>query len=274
MSRGPSENVTPVRCTTVELKDLADTDEFDLDAEVGSVYGFEYTDSGYYKRKEIDDKKIPRLEQLKNVTAEFIGNHEYKISRVQNKWHLTPIIEWDVKFEFISPYIMFDSDNRFRKALNAGPVHSSLVPNADSRGLLEIKPFKKQYLLHSSRGQVSSGVTFIPEIPLAKIFTLVLQISIHESSLKNTARESLVVMGGIQINWNVLTEAEQNLTLVVRKDDDTTQGVTNIDKVDVHIIPVRLTSLSYLNLVHFDLIGLHYVKTALPDKLIGVFVKQ
>ena len=139
---------------------------------------------------------------------------------------------------------------------------------------LKSNHLKKQYLLHSSRGQVSSGVTFIPEIPLAKIFTLVLQISIHESSLKNTARESLVVMGGIQINWNVLTEAEQNLTLVVRRDDDTTQGVTNNDKVDIYIIPARLTSLSYLNLVHFDLIGLHYVKTALPDKLIGVFVKQ
>ena len=69
MSRGPAEEY-PTRCTTIELKDLADTDEFDLNAEIGAIYGFEYTDEGFYKRREIDDKKIPKLEQLRNVEAE------------------------------------------------------------------------------------------------------------------------------------------------------------------------------------------------------------
>ena len=268
MSRGPSQDSTPVRCTTIELKDLADTDEFDLNAEIGAIYGFEYTDSGIYKRREIDDKKVSKLEQLRNVTAEILGNYEYKIRRVDKNWELSPIIEWDIKFEFISPYTLFDVENKFRKSINSGPLHTSLVP--ESRGIIEVKPFKKQYSLHQI-GEGDGGLVFVPEGQFADTFTLVLDISINDDSLNNEGK-SKVVMDGLQINWTTLEK--QMVTIVVQKTKDNLRGVSSNDKVDVSLLPSRLTKLKSINIDHFDLIGLHYIQTDLPDKVLAMFLKS
>ena len=87
MSWGPEEPVllAPTRCITTELKDLADTQDFDLNGEPGAMYGFEYTDDGYYKRREIEDKKTPKLEQLRNVNIDAYGNFEYRLFKNNNK---------------------------------------------------------------------------------------------------------------------------------------------------------------------------------------------
>ena len=90
MSRGPNQPVLrdPIRCITLELKDLADTEDFDSKGEIGQLYGFEYTDDGYYKRAEVTEKKIPKLEQLRNVEVPVDGFHEYKIVKKQDSEHI------------------------------------------------------------------------------------------------------------------------------------------------------------------------------------------
>ena len=268
MSRGPSQDLAPVRCTTLELKDLADTDDFNLNGEIGTIYGFEYTDSGYYKRREINDKIVPRLEQLRNVAADIIGDHEYKINRVKNKWHLSPIIEWDVKFEFISPYTLFDPQRRFRKAFNAGPIHTSLVPSTDSRGNIEVKPFNKQFMLHRIIGASVSGLNFVPEVELAEEFTVIIKLMIHDDSLDNSEKQSKIVMNGIQINWTALKKEDQNVIIIVRKDESGMRATCSKEQIDVTLLPARFPNLRIIFIKHFDLIGLHYIETNLSDEIL------
>ena len=265
MSRGPAEEMFPTRCTTIELKDLADTDEFDLNAEVGTIYGFEYTDEGFYKRREIDDKKIPKLEQLRNVEAEPLFNADYEINRQDGKRFFRPKVKWDIKFEFISPYTLFDVQMKFRKALNSRPVHCSLVPDLESRGKIEVK----DYSLHSTLG---SGLTFIPQIPFSDNFTLIFDVIIKDGSLDNSNNNSSIeIIDGVSMNWLNLTKDKQNVTVVIRKDGDGINGMkfaASVDEVTIHIVPKRLSGLNSFNLTHFNLKGLYYRRTDLPDKLI------
>ncbi len=259
MSHGPR---TPSRCTTIELKDLADTLEFENNGEIGTVYGFEFTDTGFYKRREIDDKQLPKLEQLKNVTAEIDpSDYEYKITKVQKKWHFTPIIEWDIKFEFISPYTLFDSERRFRKALNVGPLHVSLIPNTG--GAIDVKPYKRQYLLS---GQEDSSLMFIPEIPFDDLYTLLLKLSVKDGSLSNGGAKQ-TLMDGIELKWDTIEKEDQIVHVVIQKDANNTRGVTSLENVELTFKPNEVVGLKSINITHFDLIALYYVKTVLPQKI-------
>ena len=265
MSLGPAEDVIPIRCSTIELKDLADTDEFDLDAEVGAVYGFEYIATGFYKRKEIlqDKQKLLKLEQLKNVEAELVGNQDYKIRRTGGKWHFNPIVEWDLKFEFISPYTMMDLQNKFRKALNAGPVLCSIIPDFDSRAIIDVQQYKKSYKLHTARGQVTSGIIFVPNVQFGENYTLIINIFIRDESLVNSNNSpNKILIGGVQINWQTLTKADQDVTVIIRKNSrDNIVYRSTVDKVSVAIAPSKIKGLSSIDLTHFDLISLYYNET-------------
>ena len=53
--------------STLELKDLSNVIDFDLPSVEGEVFGSEYTTTGKYKRKSIEDKKHPKLGQLHDV---------------------------------------------------------------------------------------------------------------------------------------------------------------------------------------------------------------
>lgn len=271
MSRGPNgpNQEHPARCTTIELKDLADTDEFDLSAEVGSVYGFEYTDAGFYKRIEIEDKKTPKLEQLRNVTADSLFNAEYRVIRIGPRWFFRPKVTWDIKYEFISPYTLFDLQNKFRKAFNAGRVHCSLVPNSESRGKIEIKELERQYMLSST---TASGLNFIPQIDFSEHFTLIFEVIIRDDHLDNSVdNQSIEILGGVQMNWLRLTKDKNNVTVVLRKDGEGVNGMrfaASVDEVTIHIVPVKMNGLKFFDLTRCDLVGLYYKRTDLPDKLI------
>ena len=259
MSRGPEE-VVPARCTTIELKDLADTDNFDLLAEVGTIYGFEYTDTGFYKRIEIEDKKVLKLEQLRNVEAAIVENSNYKIQRIGSKWHLTPIVEWDLKYEFISPYTMIDKQKKFRKALNAGPFHCSIIPDHDSRAIIDVHRHKKSFRLHSSRGQVVSGIIFVPDIDFGDNYTLIITLFVPDDNLDRSGKNNIVLIPGIQINWRNLSKAEQEITVVVKKEDDNIKHTPNNEKVSTALSAKKLTGLSAMELTHFDLVSLYYIE--------------
>ena len=272
MSRGPSD--PPIKCSSIQLQDLADTQSFHLNAEVGSVYGFEYTESGFYKRVEIEDKKIPKLEQLRNVEAEPLFNADYEINRLGGKWFFRPKVKWDLKYEFVSPYTLFDLQNKFRKALNAGHVHCSIVPNTDSTGKIEVTDFQNQYMLTST---TACGLSFVPHLPFSDNFTLIFEVLIKEGSLDNSAdNRSIEVIGGVQINWLKVTKENQNVTVVLRKDQDGINGMrfaTSVDKVTIHIVPSKMNGLKFFDLTHLHLVGLYYRRTDLPDKLIEMLTQ-
>ena len=83
------------------------------------------------------------------MKAQDLGDYAYKIRREDNKWHITPILDWEMKFGFFSPYTLFDAERRFRKAINAGPWHVSLIPGISREKIeINIMPSKKHYFLH------------------------------------------------------------------------------------------------------------------------------
>ena len=87
MATGPQ---VPKACTSIELKDLSDLLNFDDEAEVDAVYAFQFTDEGYYKRKEIDDDKKPRFpkfDQIRDVdTSGYQADTQYNLAHVGKKW--------------------------------------------------------------------------------------------------------------------------------------------------------------------------------------------
>ena len=274
MSRGPEQpNLrAPTRCITVELKDLADTQDFDLNGEVEAVYGFEYTEEGHYKRAEIQDKKNPKLESLRNVEADLIENFEYKLVRVDTKWNLTPIIDWPIKYEFLSPYVYFDQQKTFRKALNSGPTHVSLVPMSTSRGEIEIKKFDKKYLLHRKESVVKNATTklqFMPQTPLPAQFTILLDISIQKDTEEGgVAGVSDNLMRGVSIAWQGLEVEALRMTVVIQNDGQTTKATSSSDKAILNVTPAHVTELTFINLTHLDLIGFYYTDKVLSEDIL------
>ena len=94
MTSGPSA-VYPSSCPTLELNDLSDVVDFDLPSGEGDVSGFEYTGTGKYKRKALEDRKQPKLGQLRDVDVPeaLTEDGKYTISREKNKWTIIPVYE-------------------------------------------------------------------------------------------------------------------------------------------------------------------------------------
>lgn len=276
MSRGPDQPVMldPVRCATLELKDLADTEDFDLNGEIGALYGFEYTNNGYYKRAEISDKKVPKLEQLRNVVADNVGQFEYKVVKKRdNKWHLIPFIDWEIKFEFLSPFTFFDNNKYFRKSFNSGPLHVSLIPQNNSRREIAIKPYKKrQYILHRKKTVTKDAATqleFIPKMALADEFTMIFELSVradNPDSLPVGVSDNL--MKGILISWQNLDVESVRCTIVIQNRGEEIKAVSTSDKVILSVDPDNLKELTYINVTNLDLIGFYYTESILSDDLL------
>eukprot|EP00745_Piridium_sociabile_P030721 TRINITY_DN50_c0_g2_i2.p2 TRINITY_DN50_c0_g2~~TRINITY_DN50_c0_g2_i2.p2 ORF type:complete len:284 (+),score=16.13 TRINITY_DN50_c0_g2_i2:608-1459(+) len=277
MSRGPRPPVmlAPTRCTTLELKDLADTQEFDVNAEIGAVYGIEYTNDGYYKRVEVTEgKKHPKLEQLRNVEADITDDFEYKLVRKENKWHLFPVIDWEIKLEFISPYTFFGSEQTFRKAFNFGPLHVSLIAAGQSRREIEIKPFKKrQYLLHRKDSVIKKAVTklqFLPKMPLADQFTMVFDISIlKDVPVNGVVGVSDILMKGVQIAWQNLDVESLRAVVIIQNNGSELRTVSSSEKVNVTLNPSNLTELLDIDITHLDLIGFYYTESVLSAEILN-----
>ena len=276
MSRGPEINA-PKTCPTIELKDLADVQDFEKNAEVGEVYAFEYTNEGYYKRKAVDDEKRPRnpkLEQLRNVEIELPPQDDvaYYVTHKGNKWHFKPSIDWLIKFEFISPYTFYSLDKTFRKAINAGPIHMALVYESASIGELEVLPIEqnaRQYKLHRKDTVTKPSTTkirFLPNFTLNNQYTMMFVLSI------TVERESFLFMTGIDIDWKDLTDGPLRFAIVIQNDGTSVQANASNNKVNLNVTPDQLTTLSSLNLQHTDLIAFYYTDAVLSGEQLRDFV--
>ena len=268
MSRGPVLN-QPVSCSSLELKDLADVEDFELIAEVGVTYGFEFSNS-VYKRKEIEANQPRKLEQLRNVEADLIENHEYKLLREGNQWLLIPVHHWEIKFTFESPCTYFFKNKTFRKSFNTGPTLVTFGPGNNSKGEIEVLPHNKTYFLHRKDSVTKDAITdiqFIPQQPLHKTFTMVFELFAKERS-GPVVGVSMALMQGIRLVWDRLDQDTLRVNIIIQKTPDGIGGGSTSDKVTVSVNEQQLTNLSTINITHVDLIGFYYSEEALSQEFL------
>lgn len=266
MSRGPVL-LQPVSCSSLELKDLADLHDFELKAEIGATFGFEYLDTGLYKRKEIDVKKTPKLEHLRNVDIDVLENYYYKLLRENNKWFFIPVIDWEIQFVFQSPRT-FHSKRTFRKTLNSGPTLISLVPGNNSRNEIEIEQYEKSYLLRRKDSVTKESVTdihFIPQMKTHETFTMVFELIVKER-LSPVVGVSGKIMEGITVSWQRLDQDSLRVIIFVQKTHDGYQATSTNNKVTVS--PDKITQLMYINITHLDLIAFYYTEKVLSSDVL------
>lgn len=273
MSSGPTI-AYPVACSTIELKDLADAIDFESNAEVGAVYAFEFTDTGHYKRKEIDDEKKPRflkLGQIRdvNVPDPIVDDTFYMWKHQNKKWVLSPVmkkIDWEMKFEFVSPYTLVGKDDTFRKSINAKPLIVSLVPAINSRGEVAVKPFhKNNYLIHRKQSvekDADTIVDFIPKLPIGQNATMIFDIVVR----KREETTNTVLMRGINLNWRPLNVEEVRVFIAVQKDSNTIKKQTSNQNVVVNADINNLTEIRSINLTYLDLIAFYYTDKVLSNE--------
>ena len=280
MSSGPTI-VHPVTCSTIELKDLADTIDFESNAEVGAVYALEFTDTGHYKRKEIDDEhkpRFPKLGQIRDVDLPdpVVDDIDYRLKHQNKKWVLSPVmdeIDWEMKFEFLSPYTLMGKENTFRKSLNAGPLIVSLVPAGNSRGEVAVKPFQKNnYLIHRKQSvnkKADTIIDFVPKLPVGQNATMLFHIVVR----KMEDSTNTVLMRGINLSWRALDVEEVKVLIAIQKDSDTIRKQTSNQNVIVSVNSSNLTEIRSINLTYLDLIAFYYTDKLLSDEQIQSFTQ-
>jgi hypothetical protein len=272
MTSGPKPRIIPNACSVVELKDLGDVLDFDKEGEVGEVYGFELDSAGLYKRKVIDDvkddadRKYPKLGQLRDITVPTppVSGEHYYFKHANNKWVVAPLpapalkIDWDIKFEFMSPYVMVDDVNlTFKKAFNIGPFITSLVPIV-SRDRLKLKEYqKRRYVLTGKPGAINPIVEFTPgnSIFLPDEATLVFELILKPSI---GVTES-VIARGIKLTWDdtIITQATK-VFIAIRKSAAGVDVSSSIPAVKVVIDKTTFVLLSYIDLSHIELVAFYY----------------
>ena len=278
MSSGPTI-VYPVTCSTIELKDLADTIDFESNAEVGAVYALEFTDTGHYKRKEIDDEqkpRFPKLGQIRDVDLPdpVVDDIDYTLKHQNKRWVFSPVIDeidWEMKFEFLSPYTLMGRENTFRKSLNAGPLIVSLVPAGNSRGEVAVKPFQKNnYLIHRKQSVTKKSdtiVDFVPRLPVGPNATMIFHIVARKMEESTNA----VLMRGINLNWKPLAVEEVKVLIAIQKDSGAIRKRTTNQNVIVNVSASNLTEIRSINLTYLDLIAFYYTDKLLSDDQLLTF---
>ena len=271
-SRGHEIQV-PIHCPTIELKDLADVLNFEDRGEVGGTYAFELTEAGLYQRKEIETDVKPRFPKFNQIRDVDVGDYkeeiDYRLRNVKNKWTLVPVvdIDWEVKFEFKSPYTLISKDYTFRKALNSGPLIVSLVPDNESKRRIALKPYKKnRYVAHrkeSVTGRVETILDFIPKIDIGNNFTMMFDMILRPSEKSISTR----IMEGIQFSWRDIGEKEIRAFVILRKGEEQEDllAVSNNNSLLLNINKESLTQLEQINLTHLDLISFYYTDKVLTD---------
>ena len=278
-SRGPEIKV-PTHCPTIELKDLADVIDFEDRGEIGGTYAFEFTDAGFYKRKEIETDvkpRFPKFNQIRDVeVGDFKSDIDYRLRHTKNKWTLIPIVEpdWEVKFEFRSPYTLISKDYTFRKAINAGPLIVALIPDRESRGKIAIKPYmRNKYVVHrkeSVTGKVETVLDFLPKIDIGDNFTMIFDMIIRPSEKSVSTR----IMKGMQFSWRDIGTEQIRVFVAIRKEEGVKEflAASSNNSLQIDVDKENLTQLEQINLTHLDLIGFYFTDKVLTDNEMEIMV--
>ena len=282
MSIGP---MIPVTCPTIELKDLADTIDFDASANVGSIYGFEFTQNGYYKRALVPVPEAvpsvppekPSIDQLKDFNAGKVDpDFKYAITKRENTWSLTPVdteLDWLIKFKCQSPYTFMGPDNKFKKIINAGPMLVSLVPDENSREHIAIKAYKKSnYILHK-RDAAGKNVRVVlqPPLQLGSTAMIVLDIIAHRPTQKNVN-----VIPQVSLSWADLDEDPRRITIFMKKRESENQYSVagSSPKITVTPVPNPIDRIVQMNLDNVDLLAFYFSDQIFSDSQIEYFANK
>ena len=277
MTSGPTA-IYPKSCPTLELKDLSDVIDFDLPSVEGEVFGFEYTTTGKYKRKTIEDKKHPKLGQLRDVDVpeSLTDGTKYTISRDKGKWLITPAYEpfsWDIKFQMISPYVLTEDGSIFRKVLNSGPLLVSLIPSLTlangSRNNVKIVELEDQrYFLSAIDVTKNTQLMFTPTYKLGNEATLVYEIVIKPVDNEPDEHE---MSSGIVLKWKKaeLKEKERVFILVRKTSADQIEVLSSARSVTVETKPKAKNFLHDIDLRKIDLISFYFSNQLLSDEILG-----
>ena len=267
MSIGPKP-IYPQSCPTLELKDLSDVIDFDLASEEGELFGFEYTDTGKYRRRAIDEKKLFKLGQLRDVVvpASPVDKQKYTLTRDGTKWVVTPIpdpILWDISFKMISPYVLSEDGRTLRKVMNSGPLLVSLVPHHSSRNNIKlIEQEDRKYLLtvidHSKQGYLE----FVPVYNIREEATIIYEFTIKPVE---GLRDEQELSRGIKIKWdrakltaNNITDKDRVFVMFAKKGDQTAVHSSLPEALTVELQPAAKVALSNIDLKQIDLISFHF----------------
>lgn len=265
-SPGP-EIRTPKICQTIELKDLADIQDFEDDGPVGAVFGFELTTNGYYKRREIDIKTaIPRLEQLKNVDAKSATTDaDYFLKKEGREWKITEFIKdipWLLKFEFISPYALVKEPNYLSKVLNAGPLIHSLVP--ENKVDVKTTRYKgTKYMLQKTQAADNEvNLKLIPTITLGVGYTIVLDV-IFKARIGN----DVDIINGLNLSWTEeqIPKERQRVLMYVIKNAKSPDITFKSNFPVLRRILVQDLNLDLIYITYIDLLGLYYIDKGLSE---------
>lgn len=286
MSIGPQ---IPVTCPTIELKDLADTIDFDANAIVGSIYGFEFTQNGYYKRALVPavpevpsvppsvPSEKPSIDQLKDFNAGKVDpDFKYAITKRENIWSLTPVdteLDWLIKFKCESPYTFIGPDNKFKKIINAGPMLVSLVPDENNRETIEVKAYKKSnYVLHK-RETAGKNVRVIlqPPLQLGSTAMIVLDIIAHRPTQRN-----FNVIPQVSLSWVDLDEDPRRVTVFMKKRENENQFsvFTSSPKITFVPVPNPIDRIAQISLDNVDLLAFYFSDQIFSDSQIEYFANK
>lgn len=272
-SSGP---ILPKRCVTIELKDLADLDEFEDHGEVGEIYGLQLTEDGTYVRKPIDNDKeqpLPSFNQLRDVQAGGARNGiKYLLRRQNNRWKIEPYIDikWDIQFTFKSGYTFAMQSGIFKKAFNEAMPLVSLITKQESRGEVLLQPYmiKKHMLVQKQGITKASLLEFIPEIPLPRQYTIIIDL-VAPRPLSSVTTQ---LIPGLRLAFKAedVTEDPLRFIITLQKTDDEIVSHSSNDKMKLSTN--NFTKLDVFNLNFVSLIGFYFTDEVLSQYEIEQFM--
>jgi len=257
MSRGP---VLPVHCSTVELKDLGDTIDFDKEGKEGMIYGLQLNNKGFYARKEIDDR-FPLLKQIRDLDLPdtVTDGAIYALKKNKGKWIIHSLesevkILWLIHFEFYSPHTLMGEESSFRKCLNEKPQIVSLVPEVPDS--IKVRPFLQDR--YSLEGE--GNLKFIPTVALGESWTVVIDFMCKK--VTGTNRHITDILNSIRISWADLVQ-DTRVRLLIEKNGGNIITRSSLPSLRIQTPDTSITTLEIMNIRYINLIGFYYIPQAL-----------
>ena len=104
----------------------------------------------------------------------------------------------------------------FRKAVDSGPIITSLVPETGSRKNILVKPLhKNNYLIHKKEGVTeSTDVIFRPTIEIAPEATMIFDVILR----RNSSQSIVEIMDGVRLAWADLEDESTRIIVAIQKD--------------------------------------------------------
>jgi hypothetical protein len=260
MSRGPV--LSPVHCSTIELKDLGDIIDFDKEGNEGTTYGLQLNGKGFYVRKEIE-AKFPKLKQISDldVPSKLSDGSIYTLKREGGKWTIHPLVSevkmpWLIQFEFYSPHTFMGEESTFRKCLNEKPQIVSLVPVIPDT--IKLKPYLQDRYSLAGEGYLK----FIPTVALGNSWSVVIEFVCEKNTLSNL--NSTEILNNMRISWSGFGE-DKRVRLLIQKNNAKIETSCTLESININA-PDTIETLEVIRVKYIYLTGFYYTPKLLTQE--------